>query len=266
VAAFLEDTAAVRVAGDEYAVTISRDWWVFTGANGGYIASVLLRALTARLDDPARAVRSLTVHYLRPPAEGPAVVRTRLVRSGRSLATLTGTLEQDGNPVALATAAFSVARPFLTFTDLPMPGVPGPEGSPPSAWPEEMLPPIARRFAYRPVGGEAVFAGLDRASVAAWIRPREDVPYDAVLLATVADALVPAVFPKVTAPVVATTIDLTVHFRAPMDEPLASGWAYAAFRSTVGVDGFVEEDGEVWSESGRLLVQSRQLALVRPVS
>ena len=266
VTTFGRDTAVTRVDDDAFRATLSEDWWVFAGANGGYLAAVLMRALTERLDDPARMARSLTVHYLRPPSAGPADVATNLVRVGRSLATLTATMTQDGNEVAIATAAFSVPRPSMTFHDAVMPEAMPAEDTEPSKWPPELAPPIAHRFEYRPVGTEAVFAGLPDASVTAWTRLREPAPLDPVLLALLADALVPAVFPKSAAPVAATTIDLTVHFRAPADEPVDDGWVLAAFRSRVGVDGFVEEDGEIWSPGGRLLAQSRQLALVLPLA
>lgn len=263
---FDRDTAVTRTGDDEYAATLSRDWWVFTGANGGYIAAVLLRALTDRVGDPERMARSLTVHYLRPPAEGPVTVRTRLVRQGRSLATLTASLVQDGREAAVATAAFSLARPSMAFADAVMPDAPPVDDTPPSSWPPEMWPPIVHRFEYRPVTKEAVFAGHPEAYVAAWTRLREPRPLDPVLLALLADALAPAIFPKAATPHAATTIDLTVHFRAPAAEPPGDGWVLGAFRSRVGVDGFVEEDGEVWSADGRLLAQSRQLALVVPIA
>ncbi len=262
---FDEGTAVARTGDDTFTAQLSEDWWVFTGANGGYLASILQRALTERVDDPERAARSLTVHYLRPPAAGRVDVEARVVRAGRSLSTLTARMSQDGREVALATAVFARARPSLDFHDAVPPSVSPPESTAPSAWPDEMRPPIARRFEYRPVSSEAIFAGEEKAEVGAWLRLRQPRPLDPVLLATVADALAPAVFPKAATPVSATTIDLTVHFRAPGDAEPDDGWCLATFRSTVAADGFVEEDGEVWSPSGRLLAQSRQLALVLPL-
>jgi acyl-CoA thioesterase len=262
---FDRDTAVTRTADDEYAATLSGDWWVFTGANGGYLAAVLANALTDRVGDPERMARSLTVHYLRPPAAGEVTVRTNVVRQGRSLATVTATMLQEGREVALAMAAFSRSRPSMEFSDAVMPDVPPVDQAPPSSWPPEMWPPIVHRFDYRPVSKEAVFAGEPEAYVAAWVRLREPRPLDPVLLSLVADALAPAVFPKATAPVAATTVDLTVHFRAPAAAVPYDGWVLATMRSRVGVDGFVEEDGEVWTPEGRLIAQSRQLALVVPL-
>jgi acyl-CoA thioesterase len=60
------------------------------------------------------------------------------------------------------------------------------------------------------------------------------------------------------------TVDLTIHFR---DEPApVHDWCLARFVSRHASHGFVEEDGEIWSRDGRLLAQSRQLALMSPRS
>jgi acyl-CoA thioesterase len=262
---FDEGTAVTRVAEDTFAANVSTDWWVFTGANGGYLASVLLRALTERVGDPLRMARSLTVHYLRPPASGAATITTRLVRAGRSVATVTATMVQNDAEVALATAVFAYPRPSVAFHDAVMPAVTPVDETPPPAWPRESFPPISQRFEYRPVRSQAIFAGEDRAEVGTWLRLREPRRLDPVLLATIADAAVPAIFPKATAPVAATTIDLTVHFRSAADTDPGDGWCLGMFASTVAVDGFVEEDGEIWSPDGRLLAHSRQLAIVVPV-
>ena len=87
---------------------------------------------------------------------------------------------------------------------------------------------------------------------------------DALVVAAMTDAWFPAVFTRLTEPAALPTIDLTIHFRAPL--PLAGArpddWLLAVFRSRLGRDGFVEEDGEIWSADGELLAQSRQLALM----
>jgi len=42
----------------------------------------------------------------------------------------------------------------------------------------------------------------------------------------------------------------------------APGWLACAFTTRFVTGGFLEEDGEVWDATGRLVAQSRQLALV----
>jgi acyl-CoA thioesterase len=263
---FGDDTAVTPTGDGTYVTTVSHDWWVFTGPNGGYVASLVLRAMTAAVNDPQRAARSLTVHYLKPPAEGAAEVTTRVVRSGRSVTTVAADLTQNGRHLATALAAFATPRPApMAFHDARPPAAARPDDTPPSRWPDEVRPPISRQFEYRPVTTEAVFTGLDDAEVSAWIRPRDPLPYDPVLLATVSDALVPAVFVKASAPLAAVTVDLTVHFRAPSTQLPAGGWCLATFRSRVAADGYVEEDGEMYAEDGTLLAHSRQLAVLVPM-
>ncbi len=76
-----------------------------------------------------------------------------------------------------------------------------------------------------------------------------------------ADAWMPPVFGRITQPAAVPTIDLTVHLRNPQPVDV-DDWVLVVFRSTVASDGFIEEDGELWSRDGTLLAQSRQLAVV----
>jgi acyl-CoA thioesterase len=50
----------------------------------------------------------------------------------------------------------------------------------------------------------------------------------------------------------------TVHVRR---RP-ATGWVLAQVRTRHVIDGYHEEDVELWDEQGRLIAQSRQLALL----
>jgi hypothetical protein len=54
-----------------------------------------------------------------------------------------------------------------------------------------------------------------------------------------------------------------VHYRAPTITAAIRADAYylVRFRTRTLRDGYLEEEGEIWSEEGALLAQSRQLAL-----
>jgi hypothetical protein len=54
------------------------------------------------------------------------------------------------------------------------------------------------------------------------------------------------------------TVELTAHVRASP----APGWLRCRFSTRFVTAGFLEEDGEVWDSTGRLVGQARQLALV----
>src|SRR5829696_8485377 len=111
-----DDETAVRPLGHErFTATMAESWWVHRGPNGGYLAAVILRALSAAVDDTERSPRSLTVHYTNPAGEGDVEITTRLERLGRSMTTSSARVEQDGRLIALALAAYSAPRTGIEF-------------------------------------------------------------------------------------------------------------------------------------------------------
>ena len=249
-------------------------WWIQRGPNGGYVAAVILRALTLAVDDPARTPRSLTVHYLAPPGQGGVQIVTAIERAGRTLTTVTGRLMQGDKLLALAVAAFATGRPGPSFSDAVMPDVAPPESLEPPAMvaPDGTAPvvvPMRERFDERWAVGPPPFTGADEARAGGWLRLVEPRPIDHLLVACLTDAWVPSVFARLTpgAGFSVPTIDLTVHFRGPLPPPGVADddFLLVAFQTRMLEDGFMEEDGEVWTRDGVLLAQSRQLAAVLTV-
>jgi acyl-CoA thioesterase len=251
---------------------VSPNWRAGRGPHGGYLAAMLLRALTETVADPQRAPRSLTIHYARAPQPGPVTIRTVVERAGRSLSTLSARMEQDGKLMALALAAFSVPWHAPEISDLPLPDVApaDPRGdSPPPLHPQ--APPFVRHMEFQPRLGTRPFRGADAPmEIGGWVALAEPRPLDALALAFFSDALFSPPFIRFTEPAVTPTIDLTIHFRAQLPGGLDAGSeaaerCFARFRSTVVHEGFFEEDGVIWAADGSVLLHSRQLALVMPI-
>jgi acyl-CoA thioesterase len=257
------DTAVRAVAPGLFEARLDRGWWIRVGPNGGYVAAILLRALEAEVDLPSRAPRSLTLHYAEPAAEGAARIHVRVERSGRTASTLSARLEQDGRSRALALATFAEARPSLEFRDRRMPEVAPPERVAARLLePGAGLPTLRERFETRPIFGEVAGAS-GVALVGGWIRPVEPQLASSPLIALLCDAWPPAVYARLAERRGVPTLDLTVHFREPIPPDARPDDFYlVVFRTTVAAQGFVEEDGEVWTRDGHLLAHSRQLALL----
>ncbi len=253
---FVDDTAAHPLGDGRYQVDVDRRWWIERGPNGGFLAALVLRAILAEVDDADRPPRSLTLHYLRPPVAGPAEVAVQVVRAGRGLSTVEATMGQGDRLCVRAIAALGVQRPGPEFADLPVPDVPPPEALEPMP-PEPVHVPIRDRYQTRPAFGGRLFEPGAEALTGGWIRADGNTPVDHVLVAALTDGWLPAVFARADVPVGVPTIDLTIHFRE--QPPLEPGWCLVRFRSNIAAEGYIEEDGEVWSSDGRLLAQSRQL-------
>jgi acyl-CoA thioesterase len=265
VSRFDRDTAVTELGDGRYRAEIHAAWNIVRGPNGGYLAAIVLRALQAAAADPARAPRSLTIHYLAAPVAGPVEIRTRVERTGGRLTSVSGRMEQDGATVALALAAFSSSwDQALPDTAPAMPDAPPPDGRPQVPRIPGRTPPFSDHFVMTPVLGTPPFAGGEEARTGGWLALADPRPVDHVLLATYADAWFPAPFSRLTGPAAAPTIDLTIHFRTEDPAVGADEQVLALFTSRTLRDGFWEEDGELWSPDGRLLAQSRQLALLLP--
>jgi acyl-CoA thioesterase len=254
------DTALEPLGDGRWRAEISERWWILQGPYGGYVSAVLTRALIAAVDDPARLPRSLTVHFLAAPAAGPVEVSATVERVGRSATAVSLRMEQDGRPMALALGAAGVWRDGeAEWDDLRMPDVPGPDDCP--AVPDAEVPPFVHNFDVRWVEGGWIGRPGDRAHNVTWVRPRVPMPLDHVAVTALSDTMVPASFSLLGRPAIVPTLDLTIHFRAPLPAP--GEWALAAYDSRLSAGGVWEEDGELWSQDGILLAQSRQLAMMR---
>lgn len=262
---FDEDTSFKRLDEHTFERDIDRTWWGDVAPHGGYLSALIQRAMRETVADPARPARSTTLHFLERVREGTVRVTTQVARRGRSLTALTATMEQDGVPVVTAFGTFSAPREAPSFNELTMPEVPAPaslpriEGAPP-------VPPFVNLFDYRFACGPMPFSRAETAVAGAWMRPLDGRPVDDVFAAFLVDACVPPVFARFDRPVGVPTIDLSIAFtRAlPVSGATDGDFVLGVFRTPAAEDGFIVEDGEIWSEDGRLLVRSRQVALLIP--
>ncbi|MDP9293861.1 MAG: thioesterase family protein, partial [Actinomycetota bacterium] len=147
------------------------------------------------------------------------------------------------------------------WNDAEAPAVAPPEECEPIPQGIPGTPRFLVNYEMRSAFGEAT-AGPARTG--GWIRPAQARGLDAVLLAALTDAWVPSAFLRMPEPSFVPTLDLTVHWRAPLDAGAGEHpWVLAGFTTRLAAGGVWEEDGELWSADGVLLAQSRQLAIVR---
>jgi acyl-CoA thioesterase len=265
--AFDADTALEDTGPGRWRASVPEHWFVGRGPNGGFLAAVAARAVEAAAGRP---LRSLALHFAAAPAAGPIDVAVSLEREGRTYTVASIRLEQDGAPAALALA---------TLGELPDAGAEWDAAPAPAATPLAETEPIPPEQANVPAfmrnydmrWADLKSPGSDGSGApgsGGWIRTREPRLLDAPVVAAMTDAWAPAAFVALGRFVAAPTLDLTIHVRRPLPPAGmdAGDYVLCRFTSRLAVGGVWEEDGELWTPDGRLIAQSRQLALARELS
>ena len=264
--------ATVRDGGSgTYDATVHPGWDIGGNANGGYLLAIAARAMAGAAGRPDPV--TITAHYLNPGKPGPLEVHTEVVKGGKRFTTVRATMTDAAEKPIITVLG--------TFGDLDPAGADDwptlVQSAPPDLPPVEACPRMARA----PVNGEAAVQPPDFVSsiqlhlhpddagfasgrksgemrVRGWFALRDDEAIGTIGLLTAVDAFPPTIF-NVDLPVAwVPTVELTAHVRA---RP-APGWLRCAFTTRFVSGGFIEEDGEVWDETGTLVAQSRQLALL----
>ncbi|MFD7613808.1 thioesterase family protein [Streptomyces sp. NPDC059828] len=253
-----------------YRAELSAGWTIIRAVNGGYLLATLGRALGDALPHPDPF--SVSAHYLSPSEPGPAVIRTEIVRTGRTLSTGQASLVQyaeDGTEVerirVLATYGDLDQLPDDVRTTAKPPAIPpyelclGPADGPAS----DAIPgatDITERLNIRldpATVGWAVGAPSGKGEMRGWFGLADGRDADPLSLLLTVDALPPTAF-EIGIQGWTPTVELTTHIRCrPAPGPLRVA---ITTRNLAG--GFLEEDAEVWDSADRLVAQSRQLAKV----
>lgn len=254
---FADDTALAPAGENVWRGVVPPTWSIGFGTNGGFPAALAARAAELATGAPPR---SLTLHYLAPPAEARIDVHAEIVRAGRSTSFVRLRLEQAGTLVVVAQAVCSAwYDPAPSWSDFEPPVLP-PLDECLSIDPSRTgVPPLMSRWDMRVAQADPDVRPL---RVAGYLRTARPHRADPAMLAAATDAFMPPAIFRTPERVRVPTLELTVHFRAPMPEG-EHPWLRCSFVSRVAAGGVVEEDGELWSKDGTLLAQSRQLALVR---
>lgn len=259
-----EFDAATALSGEGpvFGAVLDGRWDGQASTNGGFLLALATRAIGEVLPFPDPVV--VSGFFLRPGTPGPAEIRTEVIQAGRTTGFGQASLYRDGKQVLRATAAYTDLDAAAAHDSRSYAG-----GQPPDQPPPEecqvlrrvIVPPITLvdRIEYRvaelpawvtrtPPSGNPVYEG--------WMRFADGREPDLLSLPMFVDAVAPAALELGLRRM--TTVELTVHLRA---RP-APGWL--AFRTLTRYleGGYFEEDAEIWDCAGRLVAQSRQLALV----
>jgi acyl-CoA thioesterase len=256
---FASATAIQRLDDRTWSGTVAPGWDIVGNANGGYLMAIAGRAGAAATGraDPV----TLTGHFLSPARPGPVSIEVRTIRRGRRFSTVHGTVSTDGRALLSILGTFAdleTAPDGPERVDAGPPDLPPPDDCTPLEPSDTFPPPFVGKVDLRLHPEQTFGVSSGRPRVSGWFRLHDAEPIDTLALLVAVDAFPPTVFFADLAPTWVPTMEMTTHIRT---RP-APGWLRCAFTTRFITGGFLEEDGEVWDATGRLVAQSRQLALL----
>ena len=260
---FDEETAVTAAGRGRWTARLSAGWDIAGSSNGGYALAPVLRAMRTLAEGHPDPV-SATTHFLRPArGDADAVVRASVVRAGRTVTTLSGTLSQEGRKRLVMTAAFSSLAPATAAAPweiaTPPPDIPPVEECRHRRQLEQGVDlPLLSRVDVRVHPDHSPAGRSDRPLLDGWIRLADGADPSTLSLPFFADAFPPSLYPMIGFVGWVPTIELTVHVRRIP----AAGWLQGRFESHDLAGGRVIESGVLWDSAGRLVAHSRQLCLL----
>jgi acyl-CoA thioesterase len=260
----LFDDATRVIAGDSrWQGRTSADYWAFVGPFGGATAATILRAL---VDHPQRSgdPLALTVNYCAPIAEGDFDLDVRLVKANRSSQHWCVELTQGGAEVAtLATAVFAERRPSWSHQQAEFPQAKPFEQIVPYP---QVAAPWVKQYDFRFVEGSPDFGGATRDAPAnafskLWIGDRSPRKIDVLSLMSMSDAFFARIFHARRELVPFGTVSLTTYFHADAADLAAEDITrvLAVADAKIFHKSYGDQNGELWSPSGRLLATTTQI-------
>ena len=228
--------------------TIDQTWWGWQGQFGGYVLALALDAFRASVTDPSHREISMSLHFLRRVAAGELRIEVDVVRVGRTITNLRCTMSVDDKTVAIGIALFGSDRESDEYQLAETPELVIPTSPPgPSLIPATAMDHLE------------IWDGPSDGRVG-WMRLAESGGADERFGLFAADGMLPLSFGSNIRPHTGGTVDFTAHFREQFPQAIVDGEEPVAvvLRTGRSFRGYVDEDAELWSADGRLLMQTRQ--------
>lgn len=272
---FAQSTRVEQLGDGQHKVAISDLWNVGSIPNGGYLMAYAAKAMLESSSHPHPL--SLSAYFLDKTEVGDAIVDSELLKTAKSISTLTASVLQKPSASTSETTeshAGLVERVRLTGAFTNFDYVKGEsyyeKSAPEIAAFDECVPvkdifPHLRMYEQFNMQFDPTIPGClngkknSPSELNLWLEFKDSSPFDVFSLLMVTDVMPPSVFNRFGAAGWVPTIEMTVNIRAL---PTTSRLQIRA-RSNYVINGILEEDVEVWDADGNLLAISRQLAKLR---
>lgn len=236
----------------------SENWAQGRSAFGGISAAFAVTGMR-KLLNPEQPLRSLMVSFVAPLPPGQLTVDAKILRQGKNVTQCSAEVIADDVICLQAMAVFGNPRdafraPTLVTAD-PIPrdrGIPFSDHG-------DRLPAFLQYFDGCWVDGGIPFSGEFKPYLKMWVRHKSklaDFPVEKIV--TIADIPPPVILSHFTQPPVpSSSLSWSLEF-VVAPESIVSEWFYLEFTTEAAADGYTQQSGKIFDESGRLCALSRQ--------
>ncbi|PCJ24749.1 MAG: hypothetical protein COA96_08750 [SAR86 cluster bacterium] len=225
---------------------------------GGISAALAVTGMRKLLDSP-QPLRSLMVSFIAPVLPGQVKVDAKILRQGRNVTQCSADVISDNNLCLQTMAVFGNSREaFKAPTQIEVAPLSRDKGIAFETY-AKRLPRFLQRFDGCWVGGGIPFSGNFNPRLNMWVRhksPLHGFPMEK--LVTIADIPPPVILTHFKEPPVpASSLSWSLEFVVP-PETITNDWFYLEFKVEAAADGYTQQSGNIYDESGRLLALTRQ--------
>lgn len=240
------------------ATQFDASWSQGRSAFGGLAAAFAVTAMRKLLDTP-QPMRSLMVSFIAPIPPGDVEVSAKIQRSGKNVTQMSADVVANGQIGLQAMGVFGNARAAISIApESSINFVPREQGIPFTSH-ARRLPHFLTYFEGCWVGGGMPFSGTRQRQLAMWVKHKTDLSaFPTEKLVSICDIPPPVILSYFeTPPVPASSLTWALEFLVP-PETVVGDWFYLDFYAEAAADGYTQQSGRIFDETGRLCALSRQ--------
>ncbi len=245
-------------ASDTNETHFDEGWSQGRAAFGGLVAAFASLGMRKTLE-PAPPLRSLMASFIAPLPPGNLNVEAHIQRQGRNVTQCSASVISEGNAALQALAVFGNPRAGIRVDAAPCHDpLPRNEGIAFADYSKRM-PTFLQQFEGAWVGDAMPFSGSRARRLNMWVRHRCDMSsYPAEKLIAIADMPPPVLLSHYDKPFVpASSVSWSLEFLVNPSEVIGE-WFYLDFDLDAAAEGYTQQSGRIYEESGRLVALSRQ--------
>lgn len=233
-------------------------WSQGRAAFGGIAASFAVTEMRKQLAEP-QPIRSLMVSFIGPLPAGEVRAKAKILRQGKNVTQMSAEVYSGDTLCLQAMGVFGNPRPAVTvppaYAFAPVPKEKGVNFE----QHRHRLPPFLRYFDGYWVSHGIPFSGYPSNQLNMWVKHAADMakhPIEKmVVIADIPPPVILSHFEK--PPVPSSSLTWSLEFVIP-PEQIKSDWFYLEYTIEAAADGYTQQAGKIFTETGTLCALSRQ--------